>query len=104
MMSGKMIPLVQGMRCTKQVQMEGGMFITKLHHLDEQACGIYLFFVQPFPHGVVRAPFGDSQCLVHCVVRKDELAPRPLLTFHATYRFIGGFLRFFETLLIVITT
>ena len=32
--------------------MEGGMFVGKHIHLDEQACSVHLNFVQPFPHGV----------------------------------------------------
>jgi hypothetical protein len=32
--------------------MEGGMFVDKHFHLDEQACNVHLIIVQPFPHGV----------------------------------------------------
>ncbi len=32
--------------------MEGGMFVSKQIHLDEQACSVHLEFAQPFPHGV----------------------------------------------------
>jgi len=32
--------------------MESGMCVSKHIHLDEQACSVYLVFVQPFPHGV----------------------------------------------------
>jgi acyl dehydratase len=32
--------------------MEGGMFVSKQIHLDEQACSGHLSIVQPFPHGV----------------------------------------------------
>ena len=47
--------------------MEGGVFVGKQIHLDEQACSVHLIsFVQPFPHGVrTRTPQSRALLLAY---------------------------------------